>query len=211
MIVFRLLAYLTSFIIVHFMKTYLEIKVPIKYDDAWFEELRGRFSNLHVRWQKDYYHITLVFVNDTPKLIDLCPILKKHFDTALAPELTFDHLGVFDVCSGMHIIHLTASEVPERFLTLIESVRADMKAAGCVILSDFLMHVTLGRLKDYNIQLSELRSLADSFPMPPLSMALTDVDYREFRGKTIYETQLPYALSDVFDKKSVNCSESPHN
>ena len=172
------------------MKTYLEIKVPINYDDPWFEELRSHFSGIPVRWQKDFYHITLVFVNDTPKGIDLCPLLKKHLATAQAPVLTFDQLDVFAVSSGMHIIHLTATDVPDTFLALIESIHDDMKSVGCVILSDFMLHVTLGRLKDFNIQLPALRSLAKSFSMSPLSMVLTDVDYREFRGKTIYETQL---------------------
>ena len=183
------------------MKTYLEIKVPINYDDPWFEELRSHFSGIPVRWQKDFYHITLVFVNDSPKGIDLCTLLnpkgidlctllKKHLATAQAPVLTFDQLDVFAVSSGMHIIHLTATDVPDTFLALIESIRDDMKATGCVILSDFKLHVTLGRLKDLNIQLPEPRSMAKTFSMPPLSMVLTDVDYREFRGKTIYETQL---------------------
>jgi len=172
------------------MKTYLEIKVPINYDDPWFEELRSHFAGIPVRWQKGFYHITLVFVNDTPKDIDLCPLLKKHLVTTQALGLTFDQLDIFAVSSGMHIIHLTATDVPDTFLALIESIRDDMKAAGCVILSDFMLHVTLGRLKDFNIQLPELRSMAKSFSMPPLSMVLTDVDYREFRGKTIYETQL---------------------
>ena len=172
------------------MKTYLEIKVPINYDDSWFEELRSHFAGIPVRWQKDFYHVTLVFVNGTPKGIDLCTLLKKHLATAQAPMLTFDQLDVFAVSSGMHIIHLTATDVPDTFLALIESIRDDMKAVGCMILSDFMLHVTLGRLKDLNIQLLELRSLAKIFSMPPLPMVLTDVDYREFRGKTIYETQL---------------------
>ena len=172
------------------MKTYLEIKVPVNYDDPWFDELRSHFWGIPVRWQKNFYHITLVFINDTPKGMDLCTILKKHLVTAQAPVLTFDQLDVFAVSSGMHIIHLTATDVPDTFLALIESIRDDMKATGCVILSDFKLHVTLGRLKDFNIQLPVLRSLAKSFSMFPLSMVLTDVDYREFRGKTIYETQL---------------------
>ena len=172
------------------MKTFLEIKVPINYNDSWFQELRSHFASIPVRWQKGFYHITLVFVNDTPKDIDMCPLLKKHLATAQALELTFDQLDVFAVSKGMHIIHLTASDVPNGFLTLIKSIRADMKDSGCVIMSDFLLHVTLGRLRDFNIQQLELKRLTKSFSMPSLSMALTDVDYREYRGKTIYETQL---------------------
>ncbi len=172
------------------MKSYLEIKIPIKYDDPWMEELRSHFAGIPVRWQKGFYHITLVFVDDTPKGIDLSPLLKNHLAKAQAPELTFDRVDVFSVRSGMHIIHLTASEVPEEFLALIESIRADMKAAGCVILSDFMLHVTLGRLRDFNIRLPKLRSLAKSFSMPSLPLVLTDVDYRVFRGHTIFETLL---------------------
>ena len=177
-------------VIAHYMKTYLEIKVPIRYDDPWFEELRSHYAEIPVRWQKDFYHITMVFVNDTPEGIDMCPLLRKHLDKAQAPKLTFDQLDVFAVRSGMHIVHLSASKVPEDFLALTESIRADMKKAGCVIQSDFMLHVTLGRVGDFNIRLNKLRKLAKSFPMPPLTMVLTEVDYREFRGKEIYETQL---------------------
>lgn len=172
------------------MKTYLEINVPIKYDDPWFEELRNHFAGIPVKWQKDFYHITMVFVNVTPKGIDLCPLLKKHLMTAQAPELTFDQLDAFATRSGMYIIHLSTSHIPEHFLSLTEAIRADMKAAGCVIQSDFMLHVTLGRLSDFSIPLPELRSLTQSFSIPPLSMTLTDVDYRVYRGKTIFETQL---------------------
>ena len=91
------------------MKTYLEIKVPIKYDDPWFKELRSLFADIPVRWQKDYYHITMAFVNDTPKGIDMCPILKSHLTGVVAPVLTFDRLDVFSISSRMHIFHLSAS------------------------------------------------------------------------------------------------------
>ena len=172
------------------MKTYLEIEVPIKYDDSWFYELRNRFSAIPVRWQKNFYHITMVFVNKTPEGIDMCPILNKHLTTAHAPVLTFDRLDVFSVRSGMYVIHLSTSHVPESLLGLTEAVRADMKAVGCVIDSDFMLHVTLGRLRDFNIKLSKLKKMVHSFPLSPFTLALTDVDYRVFRGETIYETRL---------------------
>ena len=172
------------------MKTYLEIIVPINYDDPWLVELRSHFAGIPVRWQNGFYHITMVFVNEAPKGVDICPILEKHLANAVAPELTFDQLDVFSTRSGMYIIHLSASEVPESFLALTEAIRADMKAVGCMIQSDFMLHVTLGRLRDFNVQLSELKSLAQSFPLCPLTLTLTDVDYRVFRGEVIYDTQL---------------------
>ena len=70
------------------MKTYLEIKVPIKYDDPWFIKLRSHFAGMPIRWQKDFYHITMVFINNTPKGIDMRPLLEKHLATAQAPVWT---------------------------------------------------------------------------------------------------------------------------
>ena len=178
------------------MKTYLEIKVPIKYDDSWFEELRNHFSGIPVRWQKDYYHITMVFVNETPEGVDMGPILKRLFSAAHAPMLTFDKIEVFSVKSGMHIIHLSTSHEPESFLALTEAVREGMKAVGCVIQSDFMLHVTLGRLRDFNIKQSKLKRMASSFSFIPFTLALTNVDYRVFRGKVLYETQLQGSVRD---------------
>ena len=172
------------------MKTYLEIKVPIKYDDPWFEELRRHFDGIPVRWQKDFYHITMVFINDTPKGIDMRPLLEKHLSTAQAPVITFDRLDAFSIKSGRHIIHLATSHVLESFLLLTESIYSDMKDAGCVILSDFMLHVTLGRVMSYDVELSDIKKVLEKVTMSPITLTLTDVDYREFRGRTLFETQL---------------------
>lgn len=79
------------------MKTYLEIKVPIKYDAPWFEELRSHFVGISVRWQKDFYHITMVFINETPKGIDIRPLLEKHLATAQSSVYTFERLEAFSI------------------------------------------------------------------------------------------------------------------
>ena len=172
------------------MKTYLEIKVPIRYDNSWFEELRSHFADIPVRWQKDFYHITMVFINDAPKGIDMRPLLEKHLATVQAPVITFDRLDAFSINSGRHIIHLSTSHVPKDFLALIESIYSDMKDAGCVILSDFMLHVTLGRVMSYDVELSDIKKVLENNTMSPITLTLTDVDYREFRGRTIFETQL---------------------
>ena len=169
------------------MKTYLEIKVPIKYDDPWFEELRSHFAGIPVRWQKDFYHITMVFINDTPKGIDMRPLLEKHLSAAQAPVITFDRLNAFSIKSERHIIHLTTSHIPKDFLVLIESICSDMKAVGCVIHSDFMLHVTLGRVRSYDVKLSDLNAAIDAVSSPSITLTLTDVDYREFRGQMIYK------------------------
>ena len=172
------------------MKTYLEIQVPLKYNASWFQELRIACRNIDVRWQMAYYHITMAFIDETPEDVDLRPLLEKHLKTFPAPTLTFDKLDVFTAMSGMHIINLTATDAPQSFLSLIENIRSDMKAAGCVMDSWFRLHVTLGRVKEANVQLSAVQELTDSVSLPAFSLTLEDVDYRIFRGKTLYETKL---------------------
>ena len=170
------------------MKSYLEIQVPIEKDAPWFEELRSAFSDIPVRWQDGFYHITLAFLNETPEVVDLRPLLEKHFNGAFAPVLTFDKLDVFATASGMFIIYLTSTCVPESFRELIGAIRKDMKAAGFRIQSNFMLHVTLGRVRDENI--TTLKQLIDRLTVPPFKLSLTDVDYRVFRGKTLYENKL---------------------
>jgi hypothetical protein len=65
-----------------------------------------------------------------------------------------------------------------------------MKAAGCVMDSWFRLHVTLGRVKDTNIQLAAVQELTESVSLPAFALTLEYVDYRIFRGKTLYETKL---------------------
>ena len=172
------------------MKTYLEIQVPLRYNASWFQELRLACRNIDVKWQMAYHHITMAFVDETPENIDLRPLLEKHLKTFTAPTLTFDKLDVFTAMSGMLIIYLTATDVPQSFLSLIENIRSDMNAAGCVMDSCFRLHVTLGRVKDPRIQLSAIQELTESVSLPAFSLTLEDVDYRFFRGKTIYEIKL---------------------
>jgi len=172
------------------MKTYLEIQVPLKFNASWFQDLRLACRNIDVRWQMAYHHITMAFVDETPDGVDLRSLLEKHLKTFPAPTLTFDKLDVFTAMSGMHIIYLTATDIPQSFLSLIENIRSDMNAAGCVMDSLFRLHVTLGRVKDPHIQLSAIQELTESVSLPAFSLSLEDVDYRVFRGETIYEIKL---------------------
>ncbi len=100
------------------MKTYLEIHVPIGYEATWLDQLRQAFHNLPVRWQRGWYHITMAFLNDSPRDADLCPILERHLKAFPAPVLTFDKLDVFSTRSGMFVLYLTANDVPKTFLSL---------------------------------------------------------------------------------------------
>ena len=73
---------------------------------------------------------------------------------------------------------------------LTESIYSDMKDVGCVILSDFMLHVTLGRVRSYDVELTDIKKVLKNITMSPITLTLTDVDYREFRGRTLFETQL---------------------
>lgn len=172
------------------MKTYLEIQVPIRNDAPWFLELREACKDIDVKWQMGYYHITMAFVDVTPIGVDLRPLLKKHLSTFTAPTLTFDKLDAFTTISGMHIIHLTATEVPRSFMSVVQAVRSDMESAGCVMQSAFRLHVTLGRVRDPRLQLPTLQKILETVSLPAFSLTLTDIDYRVFRGEIIYETNL---------------------
>lgn len=172
------------------MKKYLEIKVPIRYDAHWFDELRAKMKGTQVKWQQGYYHITMAFCDETPET-DLRPVLQKHLSNAVSPVLCFDKLDVFEGPSGMNIIHLGVSNIPIEFSSLVENIRKDLKDKGCVMMADFKLHVTLGRLKDPDFGTSRIKEITDSISLPEFSLKLTDVDYKVFGTRqTIFETKL---------------------
>ena len=172
------------------MKTYLEIKVPLRYDAIWFEELRRAFQQIEVKWQAGFFHITMAFIDDTPEDIDISTVLQKHLCSFPAPTLTFNKLDVFNAVSGMFIIYLTATNIPQNYLSLVQNIRSELKSVGCVMNSDFRLHVTLGRIKDSSLMLSDIKQIISKVSLPAFSLNLEDVDYRIFRGQTIYEIKL---------------------
>lgn len=137
-----------------------------------------------------YYHITIAFIDETPIGVDLRPLLETHLCEFAAPTLTFDKLDAFTSMSGMHIIYLTTTEVPQSFMSLVHAIRTDLRSAGCVMKSNFQLHVTLGRVKAPRTQLSTFHKMLETVCLSAFSLTLTDVDYRVFRGGTIYEAKL---------------------
>ena len=167
------------------MKSYLEIKVPISYDDYWFRELRDLLDDVDIRWQRGYYHITMAFLDFAPDNVNLRPGLDGILDDAVAPTITFDSLDAF--ASGPHrqVIHLTTTDAPADFLTLVEDARRFFKSKGCVIQSDFRLHVTLGRVQDPRMNVRKLKEIISQVDMPEITLELTEIEYRIFRGKTL--------------------------
>ena len=164
------------------MKSYLEIKVPISFDDYWFRELRDLLDGVDIRWQRGYYHITMDFAPDN---VNLVPGLNNILGDAVAPTLTFDKLDAF--ASGYHrqVIHLTTTDAPADFLALVEDVRRYFKSKGCEIQSDFKLHVTLGRVQDARMNVRKLQDIISQVELPTFMMELTEVEYRVFRGKSL--------------------------
>ena len=172
------------------MKTYLEIYVPIHYDDRWFESLRRKLRSIPVIWQKDFYHITMAFIDDTPEDIDMRPVLDKYFKQQPPIEVTFDKLDVFTTSSETKVIYLTSTQAPERFLSLTENIRSELADLGCRLRSGFRLHVTLGRVKSPHVRIVSIRERINEVPMPGFKLSLTDVDYRVYRGDVLYGTKL---------------------
>ena len=172
------------------MKSYLEIKVPISFDEYWFRELRDLLDGVDIRWQRGYYHITMAFLDETPERVNLAPGLNSLLTDAVAPTITFDRLDAFASGYHRHVIHLTTNDAPADFLALVEEVRRYFKSKGCVIQSDFRLHVTLGRVQDPRMNVHKLKDIISQVDLPSFTIDLTDVEYRIFRGKTLGQWKL---------------------
>ena len=172
------------------MKTYLEIKVPISFDAPWFLELRESLKDISVRWQKGYYHITMAFLDDTQNLPDVETIMHKYLDHANAVTITFDKLDVFTASNGMLIVYLTTSCIPETFQSLVDDIRDEIGNTSSNIQSEFRLHVTLGRISEPSVDIDDIGFLIDEIDLPPFTLSLHEVEYREFRGRSIYQNQL---------------------
>jgi len=172
------------------MKSYLEIKVPISFDEYWFRELRDLLDGVDIRWQRGYYHITMAFLDETPERVNLTPGLNSLLTDAVAPTITFDRLDAFASGYHRHVIHLTTNDAPADFLALVEEVRRYFKSKGCVIQSDFRLHVTLGRVQDPRMNVHKLKDIISQVDLPSFTIDLTDVEYRIFRGKTLGQWKL---------------------
>ena len=173
------------------MKTYLEIKVPISYDAFWFSELRKALKDVPVHWQNDYYHITMAFLDDTRNLPEVEAIMRSYLDNANAVSMTFNKLDVFTTNNGMKIVHLTTDSIPDNFQKLVNNIRNDISAnTSTSILSDFCLHVTLGRIAEAEADVDDIGFLIDEIDFMPINLTLNEVEYRVFRGRSLYKATL---------------------
>ena len=173
------------------MKTYLEIKVPISYNAPWFSELRKALKDMPVHWQNGYYHITMAFLDETRNIPEIEAIMHSYLDNANAVSITFNKLDVFTTNSGMKIVHLTTDSIPDDFQKLVNNIRNDISGnTSTSILSDFRLHVTLGRISMPEADIDDIGFLIDEVDFSPFTLTLDEVEYRVFRGKSIYNHRL---------------------
>lgn len=172
------------------LKSYLEIKVPISFEAPWFVELRESLKDMPVLWQRDFYHITMAFIDDTQHQKDIEAIMHKYLDNAKPVSITFDKLDVFTATNGMQIVNLTATDVPADFQTLVDDIRCNISCTNSNIQSEFKLHVTLGRITEPEADIDDVGFLIDEIDIPPFTLTLNEVEYREFRGRCIYKNKL---------------------
>ena len=172
------------------LKSYLEIKVPISFEDSWFVKLRESLKDMPVFWQRKFYHITMAFIDDTQHLVDVESIMHKYLDSAKPVSIKFDKLNVFTATNGMLIVNLTATEIPEDFQTLVDDIRCDVSCTNSNIQSDFKLHVTLGRITEQEADIDDVGFLIDEIDLTPFTLTLDEVEYRVFRGRSIYKNKL---------------------
>jgi 2'-5' RNA ligase len=169
------------------MKTYLEIKVPISYNAPWFSELRKALKDMPVHWQNGYYHITMAFLDETRNIPEIEAIMHSYLDNANAVSITFNKLDVFTTNSGMKIVHLTTDSIPDDFQKLVNNIRNDISGnTSTSILSDFRLHVTLGRISMPEADINDVGFLIDEIDFSPFTLTLNEVEYRVFRGRSLY-------------------------
>lgn len=132
----------------------------------------------------------MAFIDDTQHLPDVEAIMHKYLDNAKPVSLTFDKLDVFTANNGMLIVNLTASKIQDEFQTLVDDIRCDISCTNSNIQSDFRLHVTLGRITEPNADIDDIGFLIDEIDLPPFTLTLDEVEYRVFRGRSIYKNKL---------------------
>ena len=178
------------------MRNYLELKVPIRRDAAWFNSLRNALAKagVPVTWQKSEYHITVAFMKDDQHVEELRTAFGEVLRKAEAPQLTLDKVGVFRTMSGEElIVFLTSSAPSERFMSLVESLRGEVEKTGANMESNFRLHITLGRIKTPQASLGQVEEVVKMIEVPPFTLTLQDAAYlytKSCGGKSIQKWKL---------------------
>lgn len=90
----------------------------------------------------------------------------------------------------MFIVNLTTSHIPNEFQKLVDDIRCDICCTHSDMQSDFRLHVTLGRIAEPKNDIDEVGFLIDEIDLKPFTLTLNEVEYRLFRGRSIYKNLL---------------------
>ena len=164
------------------MSNYLELKVPVRWDAEWFARFRERMAEEHiaVRWQTRYHHITVAFINNDEPVEELTRAFDSQLNGRKAPQLTFDTLDAFCAKDApMIIVNLTASHPSPEFNILVDQLRESAREQGADIDSNFLLHVTLGRIENTDVE--RVKRVVSGIEVPPFTLRLKEAEYRYYR------------------------------
>ncbi len=175
-------------------KSYLEIKVPLRHNATWLNELRALLCSCSVKWQDGYYHITMAFLNEATEEQRKTAkrVMDQHLRDAAPIPMTFDMVDVFKASNDdKYIIHLTSTLSNEAFLALTNAIREDLKDAGLTMDLPFRLHVTLGRMPAQTISIEELRGRIARLSFTPFTRQLDKLVYLTYKEhKTIGKWKL---------------------
>ena len=166
------------------MSNYLELKVPVRWDAEWFARLRERMAEEHiaVRWQTRYHHITVAFINNDEPVEELTKVFDRMLTGRKAPQLTLDTVDAFCAKdSPMIIVNLTASHPSLEFNILVDQLRESAREQGADIDGNFLLHVTLGRIENTNVE--RVKRVVSGIEVPPFTLRLKEAEYHYYRPR----------------------------
>jgi 2'-5' RNA ligase len=135
-------------------------------------------EKIPVRWQKGFYHITIVFVNDDMHVAELKNAFSKVLATRKATMITLDKLEAFRTQSGREIvINLAPSNPSPELSALINDLRKEATDLGANINPNFFIHVTLGRIDAHDADLNEVKRILSSISLPIITHPIREVEY----------------------------------
>lgn len=171
--------------------TYLELKVPLRWSAEWFENLRNAMAEekIPVKWQGGSYHITAVFANnisEREKVQELLDAFERILSKQTPLSLTLDKVDAFVTQSNEEIIvNITSKSPSKELVALMDKLRTEAKNVVGDIVSEFRLHITLGRIDSSKASIEQVRRITDSITVPSFDLSLKEAEFRFYRGSTI--------------------------
>ena len=169
----------------------LAMNVPVKKDPTWSDwakTTRAKIKSAGIpvsKWQLNYYHMTILFLDDDACAESLTPEFAKLVKSCLSSEMTIDKIDAFTTTNGAeHIIYLSSTNVPEQILTLAKDART--LADGLNVDYDkrpFKPHITFGHVPADKMSLEELQTILRSLEQPAFDCVLKEAEHRYRRTK----------------------------